>query len=436
MKKNKINQKYDAVVVGSGIGGLLAAAFLTRKGYSTCVLEQLSFYGGKFTGFDYKGFQIPSGAFHMLPGGEKGGLGRCFQDLGLNIEYRYPKTQAVILDKKKRYSLYSSPLKLLSRDSYLWQFSFSERISLAFIVYYLFKKDIDLPDITFLDFSRLFTSSRKLLKIIDQCMIFANGTYSESASLVELKESLKAADYNEECLVVGGCRHLIETLTAFITRNGGELFNKVPVSKINVKGNRVTGVTLAQGQQIKADRVVTNVGPKRTRQLLGAHTPKWFIEKNKAFTPVIGISFSVASDSPLLAHDTIEVPLDYDDICGYVQISNLDPGLAPPGKHLLLAAQMFRNPELKISEIIQRGIDDLLGIFPQITRENIINVSCFQKDWIAVPTGQFIGQTGMNRYPLELDPFENLFMLSHDSQGWGFAADVIGHAALNFQKLI
>ena len=359
-----------------------------------------------------------------------------FQGTGLNLQYRYPKADAVILDKEKRYSLHTSPLKMFSRDSYLWQFTFRERISMACIVYYLFKKNIDLPDITFLDFTKLFTSSQRLLKVIDQCMIFANGTYSESASLIELKESQKAADYNKECLVVGGCRRLIEELTAYITRNGGELFNKVPVSKINLKGNRVTGVTLAQGRQVKADRVVTNVGPKRTRQLLGAHTPTWFIEKKKAFAPAIGISYALASDSPLLAHDCIEVPVDYNDICGYVQVSNLDPGLAPPGKHLLLAAQMFRNPELKISEVIQRGIDDLLDLFPQISRENIINISSFHKDWLAVPTGQFIGQTGTNRYPLKLDPFENLFMLSHDSQGWGFAADIIGHAALNFEKMI
>ena len=82
---NQPKSKYDAVVVGAGVGGLLAAAFLTRKGYSTCVLERLSFYGGKFTGFNYKGFQIPSGAFHMFPGGEHGNLGRCAAELGLNL---------------------------------------------------------------------------------------------------------------------------------------------------------------------------------------------------------------------------------------------------------------------------------------------------------------------------------------------------------------
>ncbi len=436
MNKKKIKPEYDAVVVGAGIGGLLAAGFLSKKGYSTCVLEGLSFYGGKFTGFDYKGFQVPSGAFHMAPGGDQGGLGRCFTALGLNMEYRYPDAPLVVLEGEKRYFVHKSSAKIFSKHSYFWQFNWAERISLAIIVYYLLKQDIELPDISFADFLKLVSSSKRVMKVIDQCMIFANGTYSASASLIEFKESIKAANYNKEGLIVGGCRHLIESLTDCIKSNGGELFNKVPVAKIQINGKKAVGVTLADGQKIKAGLVVTNAGPKRTRELLGAHTPKWFIEKKKAFLPALGIGYSVASDKPLLDHDGVEVPMDYDHICGYSQISNLDPSLAPPGKHYLLAALLVRDPTMKIADAVNGGINDLLKIFPQITKDNIFNISTFHKDWAAAPTGQFLGQVGANRYPLKVDPFKNLYMLSHDSQGWGFAGDIIGHAAWNFQKMI
>ncbi len=33
-------KKFDAVVIGSGLGGLTAGALLARQGYSVCLLER------------------------------------------------------------------------------------------------------------------------------------------------------------------------------------------------------------------------------------------------------------------------------------------------------------------------------------------------------------------------------------------------------------
>jgi len=45
---NKMEQeKYDAVVISSGIGGLCAAALLSHWGYKTLVVEKLSRVGGR-----------------------------------------------------------------------------------------------------------------------------------------------------------------------------------------------------------------------------------------------------------------------------------------------------------------------------------------------------------------------------------------------------
>jgi phytoene dehydrogenase-like protein len=208
------------------------------------------------------------------------------------------------------------------------------------------------------------------------------------------------------------------------------------VSKIGVKGREATGVELAGGEKIRAGLVVTNAGPKRTHKLLGSHTPEWFIRKEKTFLSAFGISYSVASDEPLLDHDSIEVPMDYDHISGYVQVSNLDASLAPPGKHYLLAAQMVTDQERGIADAINGGIRDLLDLFPQIDRTNLFNVSSFHRDWAGAPTGQRMGQSGPDRYPIKMDPFRNLYMVSHDSQGWGFSGDLIGHAAWNFKQMI
>ncbi|MCP4716510.1 MAG: NAD(P)/FAD-dependent oxidoreductase [Deltaproteobacteria bacterium] len=432
----KIESKYDAVVVGSGIGGLLSAAYLARKGYSTCVLEGLSFYGGKFTGFDYKGFQVPSGAFHLIPGGAAGNFGKCFAELGLDIEYRIPKSALVVLEGGKRYKLHTNPLLMFAPQSYVHRFSFKETVSLMAIMYYLFRPNVELPDISFGDFLMLFSKSPRIKKFVDQFMIFANGTDVDLSSLIEFNQSVRTAKYRKGELVVGGCRHLTEELVRAVKRSGGTLVNKTRVSRINVSGDRITGVDLADGTTVEADLVVTNAGPKMTRKLLGKHTPKWFIQKQENFLPANAIAFSVATDEPLLDHDTIEAPMDHNSICGYVQISNLDSSLAPPGKHYLLAAQMITDSTANITNEIEGGIRDLLDIFPQMRRQDIICTSTFHRDWGGCPTGQRMGQSGPNRYPVKIDPFSNLYMVSHDSQGWGFAGDIIGDAASQLNRMV
>ena len=66
-----------AVVIGAGVGGLASAASLAQAGeHEVTVYERMSFAGGRFTQHDHDGFQIPTGAVHMIPHGRKGPFAR------------------------------------------------------------------------------------------------------------------------------------------------------------------------------------------------------------------------------------------------------------------------------------------------------------------------------------------------------------------------
>ena len=65
--------KKKALVIGAGLGGLSSAAKLAQTGdYDITVYERMSFAGGRFTQHDHDGYQIPTGAVHMIPHGMKG----------------------------------------------------------------------------------------------------------------------------------------------------------------------------------------------------------------------------------------------------------------------------------------------------------------------------------------------------------------------------
>ena len=72
MQKLDLKQSYDVIVIGAGIGGLTAAAILSKAGFSVCVLEKEPHAGGYLAGFRRKNFIFDT-AIHWLnqcaPGG-------------------------------------------------------------------------------------------------------------------------------------------------------------------------------------------------------------------------------------------------------------------------------------------------------------------------------------------------------------------------------
>ena len=71
-----MNEKYDCFISGAGLGGLLSSAMLTKHENRIFLAEKLPFLGGRFTSHKYEGFEIPTGAVHMIPHSQKGPLGQ------------------------------------------------------------------------------------------------------------------------------------------------------------------------------------------------------------------------------------------------------------------------------------------------------------------------------------------------------------------------
>jgi len=65
MQKLELKSNYDVVVIGTGVGGLTAAALLSKCGFSVCVLEKEPHVGGYLAGFRRKNFLFDT-AIHWL----------------------------------------------------------------------------------------------------------------------------------------------------------------------------------------------------------------------------------------------------------------------------------------------------------------------------------------------------------------------------------
>ncbi len=65
------DQKYDIVIIGSGLGGLLTGALLSKEGYNVCIVEKNSVYGGSLQTFKRNGVVFDTG-MHYFGSADKG----------------------------------------------------------------------------------------------------------------------------------------------------------------------------------------------------------------------------------------------------------------------------------------------------------------------------------------------------------------------------
>ncbi len=56
-----MKDKYDAIVVGGGLGGLLAGGMLAKKGMKTLIVEKNPFLGGRCRTIEWGGFRADIG---------------------------------------------------------------------------------------------------------------------------------------------------------------------------------------------------------------------------------------------------------------------------------------------------------------------------------------------------------------------------------------
>ena len=94
----------DALVIGSGLGGLLSGVILSRAGYRVTVLEKAAQPGGCLQTFVRDGLRFDTG-FHSVAGLEEGGpLERIFRPLGLmDLPWeRVQEADEIVLDGVSR----------------------------------------------------------------------------------------------------------------------------------------------------------------------------------------------------------------------------------------------------------------------------------------------------------------------------------------------
>ena len=386
-----------AVVIGAGVGGLASAASLAQAGeHEVTVYERMSFAGGRFTQHDHDGFQIPTGAVHMIPHGRKGPFANLILgkrssgglDLGRHGVEFLPTTKFACQIKDGRLYRANSIYGVLP-----W-FTLKDTLNLP----RLLMKPAKRPWGNETENGRTWMSryfSDDFIDFVDAFSNFAISLRFEQMPASTVVRMLQNSFWSDRPHVPkGGCKGVIDGLRADLRQNDARVKLSHEVTKIlpgdaeeSTKGNRFCiGVRRRgrdEGKWVGADAIIHNGGhPNLLKALSDDFEVAAGVREQVRDTQAvggIGFVFALDDDIPHRGSGVTMLP-GLDRVGGYVIPTFSDPSLAPEGKHMMITHQYVPDPSVK-SEIT-KGREDLYEAIPWLADHGEeLCVHTYHRNW-------------------------------------------------------
>ena len=285
-RANRLDGPYDAVVIGSGIGGLTTAACLAKAGKKVLVLEQHYTAGGYTHSYARNGYEWDVGVHYIGDMGSPNTLGRKLFDYITDGQLRW----APMDDCYDRFFIGDKVVSLKAgkagfRDSLVQAFPGEERAIDQYIKllgkvaagmqWYTLSKlapgiaspllgkalNVALPDCfnktTYEVLSEL-TDNEELIGALTGQWGDCGVTPKQSSFLIH---ALIAKHYiHGGYYPVGGASEMAKTIIPVIQQGGGDVLTYADVKEILVEKGKAVGVRMSDGEEIRCNTVISNAG--------------------------------------------------------------------------------------------------------------------------------------------------------------------------------
>lgn len=341
--------KYDAIIIGTGIGGAAVGALLAHSGQKVLLLEKNDLIGGRCTSYEREGFTIDVGMHNYL--GNTGPIGDILRQVGMPDAIEWITLGRAILQ-------FGDKRTIFSRKTMLEIVPESERENLS----RLFTHAVEMPEeeleklwyVTVSDWVDTFTKDPMAHAFMDN---FVSQYVCIGADVASTAEFLKAFRHVMVTRVMsypkGGNVSIPKAFISAAQKYGGEVKLKAPVEKVLIENGAAVGVRLKDGSEFRAPVIISNADIKTTvKKLVGEeHFPSDYVERINNLTHSAGaVTLKVCLKEkvidefmviyiPDVFHPTYRIAKDMEKgmvpkWVGAVSFitSNVDPSLAPEGE--------------------------------------------------------------------------------------------------------
>jgi len=292
-RPGRLAANYDAVVIGSGMGGLTTAAMLSDLGWKVCVLEQHYTAGGYTHTYERNGYEWDVGVHYIGEVGAKTRSRQMFDYLSdgklewapMDEEYdRFYIGDKVFNAKAGKQKFRDNLirqfpgeekaidryLKLLDKagkalPAYGMKRVFGFWLYVAMWPYLLMKSSSFLFKNTYDVLSRL-TDDQELIAVL--CGQWGNMGLPPKQSTFLMHAMIVRHYLHGGYYPVGGSWRIADSIIPKIQAAGGEVFTYARVENIVVENGKVTGVKMKDGHYIACRCVISSAGVGNTFQHL------------------------------------------------------------------------------------------------------------------------------------------------------------------------
>ena len=373
--------KRRVLILGSGISGLVAAVHLVRAGFRVTLLEKRPFAGGRTYSFrkPFWPFSIDNGPHVMLGAYTAlldflklvGGQHLVRGQKRLRIPYLLPGGKKSEL----RAAGLPAPLHLAAG---LWRFPLLDRpaklaLTRAFFQITRLGDSLQLDEITAADWLKKAEQPELAERIFWRPLVLATlNAEPEQVSFLQLFRVLKLgflagkAESRIFTFPAGLTPTLIEPALRWLEKNGGSIYCRRGVQRLQFSGERVTAVETAHGRLKDFGAVIS---------ALPAHALADLFRRSSGPGPEWADQIAFTSQPILNLHFWLPEPLLADSFAALVGIRGqwLFRSRERKGQvhHTLVvsgAGQLLTEPR---ERLIAGLLDELKGIFPKFRRESV-----------------------------------------------------------------